>query len=102
MYPEFEYYKYKTGKLRFDGNPGFNTLSGRVELFCNMYNNVGMDPLPYFKEPPEEAPEVREAPASILAPTWVLIGATIFFGVFTSLSVGVASAAARALLGAEL
>jgi multicomponent Na+:H+ antiporter subunit D len=56
----------------------------------------------YFKEPPEEAPEVREAPASILAPTWVLIGATIFFGVFTSLSVGVASAAARALLGAEL
>ena len=46
VYPEFEYYKYKTGKLRFDGNPGFNTLSGRVELFCNMYNNVGMDPLP--------------------------------------------------------
>ena len=22
VYPEFEYYKYKTGKLRFDGNPG--------------------------------------------------------------------------------
>ncbi|MEC4272661.1 molybdopterin-dependent oxidoreductase [Adlercreutzia sp. R25] len=53
VYPEFTYYKYKTGKLRFDGQPGFNTLSGRIEFFCNMYNNVGMDPLPYFKEPPE-------------------------------------------------
>ena len=53
VYPEFEYYKYKTGKLRFDGGLGFNTLSGRVEFFCNHYNNVGMDPLPYFLEPPE-------------------------------------------------
>ena len=60
VYPEFEYYKYKTGKLRFDGNPGFNTLSGRVELFCNMYNNVGMDPLPYFKEPPESPESTPE------------------------------------------
>ncbi|MEI3230072.1 MAG: molybdopterin dinucleotide binding domain-containing protein [Gordonibacter pamelaeae] len=60
VYPEFEYYKYKTGKLRFDGNPGFNTLSGRVELFCNMYNNVGMDPLPYFNEPPESPDSTPE------------------------------------------
>jgi multicomponent Na+:H+ antiporter subunit D len=56
----------------------------------------------YFRQPPEEAPEIREAPFSLLAPTWVLVGATIFFGVFTSLSVGVASAAARMLLGVEL
>ena len=56
----------------------------------------------YFREPPEEAAEVKEAPFSLLAPTWVLIGATIFFGVFTSLSVGVASAAARMLLGVDL
>ena len=63
VYPEFEYYKYKTGKLRFDGGPGFNTLSGRVEFFCNMYNNVGMDPLPYFKEPPESPVNTPELAA---------------------------------------
>ena len=53
----------------------------------------------YFKEPPEDAPEIVEAPLSMLGPIWVLAGATIFFGIFTSLSVGTASAAARMLLG---
>jgi multicomponent Na+:H+ antiporter subunit D len=56
----------------------------------------------YFRQPPEDAPEIREAPLSLLVPIWVLAGATVFFGVFTSLSVGVASAAARMLLGIEL
>ena len=63
IYPKFEYNKFRTGKLRFDGELGFNTISGRVELFCNMYNNVGMDPLPYHKEPPESpysTPELFE------------------------------------------
>jgi multicomponent Na+:H+ antiporter subunit D len=53
----------------------------------------------YFKAPPEEAGEIAEAPASLLVPTWLLIGATLVFGIFTSLSVGVAEAAARMLLG---
>ena len=48
------------------------------------------------------AEAVAEAPASLLVPTWFLIGATLFFGVFTSLSVGVADAAARMLLGVGL
>jgi multicomponent Na+:H+ antiporter subunit D len=52
----------------------------------------------YFQPAPDNAPELSEAPASLLVPTWVLVGATLFFGVFTSLSVGVASRAARALL----
>jgi len=56
----------------------------------------------YFRQAPDDGPEIAEAPISLLAPTWVLIGATVFFGIFTSLSVGVASAAARMLLGAEL
>ena len=56
----------------------------------------------YFRQPPDDAPEIGEAPASMLVPTWVLVGATVFFGVFTSLSVGLASAAARMLLGVEL
>jgi multicomponent Na+:H+ antiporter subunit D len=53
----------------------------------------------YFQAPPEGAAEVAEAPLSVLLPTWILIGATVVFGVFTSLSVGVASAAARMLIG---
>jgi len=56
----------------------------------------------YFRQPPDDGPEVDEAPASLLMPIWVLVGATVFFGIFTSLSVGVASAAARMLLGVEL
>jgi len=56
----------------------------------------------YFRQPPEDGPEIREAPLSLLGPIWVLAGATVFFGVFTTLSVGVASAAARMLLGIEL
>jgi multicomponent Na+:H+ antiporter subunit D len=53
----------------------------------------------YFTPPPPDAPAVREAPFSLLLPMWLLIGATVFFGVFTSLSAGVASEAARMLLG---
>ena len=56
----------------------------------------------YFRQAPEEAPEISEAPASLLVPIWALVGGTVFFGVFTSLSVGLASAAARMLLGVEL
>ncbi|MGD8439379.1 MAG: monovalent cation/H+ antiporter subunit D family protein [Holophagae bacterium] len=53
----------------------------------------------YFRSPPDDAAEVTEAPFSLLLPIWLLIGSTVFFGVFTSLSAGVASAAARMLLG---
>jgi multicomponent Na+:H+ antiporter subunit D len=53
----------------------------------------------YFSRPPDDAEEIREAPFSLLAPTWVLAGATLFFGIFTSVSVGAASAAAEMLLG---
>jgi multicomponent Na+:H+ antiporter subunit D len=53
----------------------------------------------YFKAPPEDAEPVKEAPFSMLLPTWILIGSTLVFGVWTSLSAGVASAAARMLIG---
>ena len=56
----------------------------------------------YFRQAPDEALDVDEAPISMLMPIWVLAGAAIFFGVFTSLSVGLASAAARMLFGVEL
>ncbi len=52
----------------------------------------------YFRAPPKGAEEVAEAPWSLLLPAWVLIGATIYFGVFTSATVGVAGEAARLLI----
>ena len=48
---EFEYRKYETGKLRADGEPGFDTPTGLVELKSSIYPNFGEEPLPYFKEP---------------------------------------------------
>jgi multicomponent Na+:H+ antiporter subunit D len=43
--------------------------------------------------------ETAEAPLSMLIPTWILIGASIYFGIHTSLTLGVAERAARFLLG---
>ena len=52
----------------------------------------------YFQEPPEGAPD-GEAPLPLLLATWLLIGASVFFGIFTDGSAGVAERAARQLLG---
>jgi anaerobic selenocysteine-containing dehydrogenase len=46
------YYKYISGHLRPDHQPGFNTRTGRVELWSHEFNFYGDDPLPYFMEPP--------------------------------------------------
>lgn len=54
----------------------------------------------YFQEPPPEV-EPGEAPLAMLVPTWVMIGATLFFGVNTDLTVGVARRAAALLLGGD-
>ena len=57
------YRKYETGKLRPDGMPGFNTPTGRVELYSTMYKQFGEDPLPYYEEPqrsPVSTPELME------------------------------------------
>jgi len=52
----------------------------------------------YFREPPAGR-ELREAPLSMLLPTWALIGASLLFGLWTTLPVGAAQRAARSLLG---
>jgi len=52
-YPAFEYKKYEKGLLRPDGEPGFNTSTGKIELFVTLFKDWGYDPLPYFEEPPE-------------------------------------------------
>ncbi|MBN1537732.1 MAG: molybdopterin-dependent oxidoreductase [Anaerolineales bacterium] len=47
------YRKYEKGMLREDGNQGFATPTGRIELTPNAYGFWGLDPLPYHIEPPE-------------------------------------------------
>ncbi len=62
-YPEFQYRKYEKGLLRFDGQPGFNTPTGRIELFNSNMMLWGYDPLPEHKEPscsPVSNPELAE------------------------------------------
>ena len=52
----------------------------------------------YFKPVPAGREAVSEAPLSMLIPTWTLIGASVYFGIHTDLTVGVASQAAVSLL----
>jgi multicomponent Na+:H+ antiporter subunit D len=52
----------------------------------------------YFS-PPDREVERCEAPPVMLATIWLLVGANLFFGIFTSWSAGVARRAAETLLG---
>ncbi len=51
----------------------------------------------FFRPAPETVIEVREAPASLLIPTWVLVIANLYFGFNTELTVDVADTAVRLL-----
>jgi multicomponent Na+:H+ antiporter subunit D len=53
----------------------------------------------YFKEPKEDK-EIVEAPFSLLFPTYILIGATIFFGIWTEPMLGAARQSAELFLSA--
>jgi len=48
---ELEYLKYEKGLLRPDGKPGFNTTTGKIELYSTMLAALNEDPLPYYMEP---------------------------------------------------
>lgn len=51
----------------------------------------------YFDEPPPGRDMAREAPVSMLAPLWALVFATIYFGIDTEWTAGLASQAASVL-----
>jgi len=51
--PSRPYYRYEKGLLRGDGKPGFDTPTGKVELYSKRYEEWGLDPLPYYEEPKE-------------------------------------------------
>jgi anaerobic selenocysteine-containing dehydrogenase len=44
--------KYRAGRLRRDGAPGFNTPSGKIEFVSGVLARHGYDPLPDYVEPP--------------------------------------------------
>jgi len=78
-YPEWNYRKYEKGLLRPDGQPGFNTATGKVELYLSLFDawGLGMDSLPYYTEPtesPVSTPELlKEYPLVLTtgARSWV-------------------------------
>ena len=51
----------------------------------------------YFKPVTDSNKSVKEAPLLLLAPTWILVFANIYFGLDTDLTVGVAEQAAEVL-----
>jgi len=51
----------------------------------------------YFKPATEKNLSVKEAPMLLLAPTWVLVVANIYFGLNTELTVGIAGQAVQVL-----
>jgi len=53
----------------------------------------------YFREPRSDLPARREAPLSMLLPAWILVGAVLYFGLETSVTVGSAANAAAMLMG---
>ena len=55
----------------------------------------------YFHEP-GDAVDRDEAPLSMLLPTWILIGGTVYFGLNANLTAGVAHQAAQFLLSGAL
>jgi anaerobic selenocysteine-containing dehydrogenase len=53
--------KYETGELRADGQPGFNTPTGKLEATSEWLRGHGHEPLPFYTEPTEgplAAPEL--------------------------------------------
>lgn len=48
-----EYKKWRTGRLRPDGHPGFNTPSGKFEIASSLLAEHGYEPLPLYTEPAE-------------------------------------------------
>jgi anaerobic selenocysteine-containing dehydrogenase len=50
-HPTMPYRRHEKGLLRKDGKPGFNTPTGKVELYSTHYERWGYDPLPFYAEP---------------------------------------------------
>jgi len=71
LYAPQRWKKYAQGLMRADGKPGFNTPSGKVELYSTELERLGLDTLPIYKEPPESPLSTPE-----LLETYPLVGST--------------------------
>ena len=54
----------------------------------------------YFREPTVKVDQLREVPSSMLLPSFLLVGAAVYFGLDTSLSVGLVQHIASSLISA--
>jgi anaerobic selenocysteine-containing dehydrogenase len=50
--PSAPYHRHEKGLLRKDRLPGFETPSGKVELFSSLREEWGLEALPHYEEPP--------------------------------------------------
>ncbi|BDE96846.1 molybdopterin-dependent oxidoreductase [Raoultibacter timonensis] len=57
VWPDWHYKKYETGEVRYDGQPGFNTYTGRFEFTPVLFQQFNLPLAPYYEEP-------RESPVS--------------------------------------
>ncbi len=53
--PSKPYHRHERGLLRRDGKPGFETASGKIEVFNETFKSWELDPLPFYTEPPQSA-----------------------------------------------
>ena len=51
--PMMEYRKWQKGGLRRDGSPGFETPTGKFEIWATVLEEYGYEPLPRYTEPAE-------------------------------------------------
>ncbi len=62
--PMMEYKKWQKGGLRADGKPGFETPTGKFEIWSSTLEEYGYEPLPRYVEPvegPFGSPKVAQA-----------------------------------------
>jgi cysteine desulfurase NifS len=61
--PMMEYKKWEKGGLRHDGKPGFETPTGKFEIWSTTLDDSGYEPLPKYTEPvegPQADPELSQ------------------------------------------
>jgi anaerobic selenocysteine-containing dehydrogenase len=58
--PSKPYRRHERGLLRPDRKPGFTTPTGKVEVYSETYKQWGLDPLPFYTEPPQSAVSTPE------------------------------------------
>jgi anaerobic selenocysteine-containing dehydrogenase len=51
-HPSTPYHRFEKGLLRLDGKPGFQTPSGKIELYSSLREAWGLEPIAHYEEPP--------------------------------------------------